>query len=54
MLPEIGSSQFQMEWILSILQSGFKVGVSNGVHDFILFKFLKDVSTLTSYTLLEY
>jgi hypothetical protein len=49
----IGSSPFQMKWILSILWSGFKVDAYNGVHDFTLFKFLKDVSTLASYTPLD-
>jgi hypothetical protein len=42
-----------MKWILSILRSGFKINTSNGIHDFTLFKFLKDVLTLTSYTLLD-
>jgi hypothetical protein len=31
----------------------FKVNTFNGVHDFTLFKILKDVLTLTSYTLLD-
>jgi hypothetical protein len=42
-----------MKWILSILWSGFKVNTSNVVHDFILYKISKDVSTLTSYTTLD-
>lgn len=28
----------------------FKIDASKGVHDFTLFKFLKDVSILTSYS----
>jgi hypothetical protein len=31
----------------------FKVNTSNGIHDFTLFKILKDVLTLTSHTLLD-
>lgn len=31
----------------------FKIDASNGVHNFTLFKFLKDVSILTSYTPLD-
>jgi len=49
----IGSSPFQLKWIPSILWSGFKVDASNNVHDFTLFKFLKDMPTLTSYTPLD-
>jgi hypothetical protein len=39
-----------MKWILSILWSGFKVDTSNGAHDFILFKCLKDMPKLILYT----
>jgi hypothetical protein len=38
-----------MKWI----ELEFKVDTSNGVYDFILFKFLKDVLILTSYTSLN-
>jgi len=36
-----GSSSFQMKWIASIAQLGFKVSTFNGVHDSTLFKFFK-------------
>jgi hypothetical protein len=49
----IGSCPFKMKWLLSILWSGFKINVSNCIQDFTLFKFLKDVPTLTSYTPLD-
>jgi hypothetical protein len=49
----IGSSPFQIKWILSILWSRFKVDASNDVHDFTLFKFLKDMPILILYTLLN-
>jgi hypothetical protein len=42
-----------MKWMISILWSEIKVNISNGVHDFTLFKILKDKPTLTSYTLLD-
>jgi hypothetical protein len=47
------SSPFQMKLILFILWSWFKVGVSNGVHNSILFNFKKNVPTLTSYIPLD-
>jgi hypothetical protein len=42
-----------MKLILFILWSRFKVDISNGIHDFVLFKFLKNMQTLTSYTLFD-
>jgi hypothetical protein len=39
--------------MLFILWLGFKVNISNGVYDFTLFKILKDLVTLTLYTLLD-
>jgi len=47
------SSQFQKKWMLSILGSRFKVNTSNSIHDFTLFKILKNVHTLTSYKPLD-
>jgi hypothetical protein len=47
------SSQFQKKWMLSILGSRFKVNTSNGIHDFTLFKILKNVHILTSYKPLD-
>jgi hypothetical protein len=38
-----------MKLILYILWLKFKVDAYNGIHDFTLFKFLKDVSILTLY-----
>lgn len=38
-----------MKLILFSLWSEFKIDASNGIHDFTLFKLLKDMSTLTSY-----
>jgi hypothetical protein len=49
----IGSYPFQIKWILSILWSRFKVDAFNSVHYFTFFKFLKNMPTLTSYTLLD-
>lgn len=42
-----------MKWRVIILWSKFKVDTYNGVHNFTLFKFLKDWSTLISYTSLD-
>jgi hypothetical protein len=55
--PQLAQSNFskpnQRTSIFSISNDswpGFKVGGSNSVHDSTLFKFLEDMSTLTSYT----
>jgi hypothetical protein len=42
-----------MKLILFILSSWFKFNAFNDIYNFTLFNFLKDVSTLTSYTLLD-
>jgi hypothetical protein len=48
----IGSFAFQIKSILYISNEmlRFKIDTSNGVYDFTLFKFLKNMLTLTLYT----
>jgi homogentisate 1,2-dioxygenase len=48
----IQNTEYDLLHFKSILWSGFKVDVSYSVHNFTLFKIVKDIPTLSSYTLL--